>query len=133
MFLRVAVLPLVGLALAGCPAELEPADVDPDCTPQYEPTFENVFASTLEPDCSPSGCHSGVVARGGMDLSEIDLAYDELLEEGQDRVVPGDPEHSEVVMRLFTSERDFLMPPGEPLAETEQCAVALWVLMGAER
>jgi hypothetical protein len=130
---RVAVLPAL-LALAGCPGpELEPAEIDPDCTPQYEPTFANVFASTLEPDCSPSGCHRGVVPRGDMDLSEIDTAYAELLEEGEDRVIPGDPENSELVMRLFTSEGSFVMPPGEPLVDAEQCAVALWVLMGAER
>jgi hypothetical protein len=133
MFLRVAVLP-VGLALAGCPAELEPADVDPDCTPQYEPTFDNVYANTLEPECSPFGCHNGPNARGDLDLATIDVAYAALLEEGEGRVLPGDPEHSEMVMRIFTSENDFRMPPGPtPLPAEEQCAVALWVLMGAER
>ena len=132
MFLRVAVLPL-GLALAGCPATLEPADVDPDCTPQYEPTFANVYANTLEPQCSPFGCHREPTPSGNMDLGTIDVAYAELLEEGEDRVLPGDPEHSEMVMRIFTRESEFKMPPGPtPMPEEEQCAVALWVLMGAE-
>jgi len=129
MFSR-AVLLVVALALAGCPAELEPADVDPDCTPQYEPTFANVFDNTLVPDCSPSGCHSGPVPKAGMDLSEIDVAHAELLD---GRVIPGDPEHSELVMRIFTDDRSFLMPVGDPLSDAEQCAAALWVLGGAER
>ena len=132
MFLRAAVLAGLAVCLAGCPAELEPADVDPDCTPQYEPTYANVYANTLEPDCSPFGCHNGPTASGGMDLAEVDTAYDELFE--QDRIIAGDPVHSELVMRVFTSESEFLMPPGQtPLADAEQCALALWVLAGAER
>ena len=132
MFSRAAVLVGLALCLGGCPAELEPADVDPDCTPQYEPTYQNVYANTLEPDCSPFGCHNGPNASGDMDLAEMDTAYDELFE--QDRIIPGDPVHSELVMRVFTSESEFLMPPGTtPLSEPEQCALALWVLAGAER
>lgn len=133
MLLRVAVLPL-GVALAGCPAELEPADVDPGCTPQYEPTFANVYANTLEPECSPFGCHRQPTPSGNVDLGTIDVAHAALLAEGEDRVIPGDPEHSEVVMRIFTRQSEFKMPPGPtPLPAEEQCAVALWVLMGADR
>jgi len=125
---------LIALVLGGCGDPLEPAPVDRDCAPQYEPTFDNVFANTLTKDCAVSGCHNAI-ARGGMNLSEIDHAYDELLVEGGGRVIPGDPENSEMIMRVYSHSSTWQMPPGDDkkLADAEQCALALWVLDGAQR
>jgi hypothetical protein len=126
---------LVALLLGGCGGDpLEPAPVDPDCTPQYAPTFDNVFANTLMPDCAVSGCHSGARPRGAMSLDEIDAAYDELVGQS-DRVIPGDPENSELVQRLYSTSSQWQMPPGadKELVDAEKCAVALWVLNGAAR
>jgi hypothetical protein len=122
---------LVALLLGGCGDPLEPAPVDRACTPQYQPSFANVHANTLVPDCAVSGCHNATSARGGMDLSEIERAFDEI---GR-RVEPGDPEHSEVIMRVFSRSAEWRMPPGgdHELADTEKCALALWVLDGAQR
>ena len=130
---RLAVLAAVA-ALVACGSDtLEPANVDRDCTPLYEPTFDNVYANTLEPKCAVAVCH-GASKQGGLDLADIDTAYAELTATDQgDRVLPGDPEHSELVMRIFTDVADFQMPPGDPLPASEQCAVARWVLAGAAR
>ena len=134
-------LPFVLLLGAyGCgPAPLQCADLERDdggmltCTPQYEPTFENVFDNTLRTDCALGGCHAGARPRAGLDLSEIETAYDDLLEVGEDRVIPGDTECSGVVARMFTTDSDWHMPPGETLLDSEKCAVAQWVEMGAQR
>jgi hypothetical protein len=127
-----AVVP-AALALAGCGDTLEPAEIDPDCAPLYEPTFANVHAQTLRPDCALGGCHSEQSARGELALADPDTAHQHLLDPARPRVIPGDPAHSELVMRLYTRSSDFLMPPGGRLAESERCAVALWVLQGAPR
>jgi hypothetical protein len=133
MYRRLALLALLPLGACGDP--LEPAPVDRACTPQYQPTFDNVFANTLMPNCAVSGCHSEAQARGGFNAEEIEHAYDELVGDG--RVIPGDPENSEMIMRVFSKSSEWQMPPPgedeEPLSEAEKCALALWVLEGAER
>jgi hypothetical protein len=122
---------LVGLLLGGCGDELEPAPVDRDCAPQYQPTFDNVHANTLVPNCAVSGCHDATSAKGGMDLGDIDHAFEEI---GR-RVTAGDPENSEMIMRVFSTSDEWRMPPGDeaPLSEAEKCALAIWVLDGAAR
>ena len=123
---------LVGLVLAGCgPDDLAPAPVDRDCAPQYAPTFDNVHANTLVPNCAVSGCHNETSAQGGMSLEDIEDAFAEV----GDRVTAGDPENRELIMRVFSTSDDWRMPPGDeaPLSAAEQCALALWVLNGAER
>lgn len=130
------VLAAAGLlaGLSGCPADdvLTCAEIDPACTPQYEPTFANVYANTIEPKCAvSSACHAGASPKGGLDLSDPDVAHAALLADGEDRVIPGEPSCSEMIMRVSTSSRQFLMPPGSPLSEAERCALAQWVLDGA--
>ncbi len=123
---------LVLLLVACGPGPLQPAEVDLGCTPQYEPTYHDVWSQTLRFDCGIGGCHRGDQARGSLDLSNEETARDELLEPGQDRVIPGDPEHSLMIMRVFTDIEEYQMPPGSPLSDAEQCALALWVADGAE-
>ena len=120
------------LAVAACGGPtLEPAEIDRDCAPLYEPTFANVFDQTLVGKCAVEGaCHRGPDARRGLRLDEIDVAHGLRLQ--QDRVIPGDPEHSEVTMRIYTEHDELLMPPGERLSDAEACAVALWIAEGAE-
>jgi hypothetical protein len=135
-------LPLVlALGATGCgPDPLTCAELEREtaggmltCTPQYAPTFDNVFTNTLEPDCALGGCHAGARPRAGLDLSEIETAYEGLLAAGQERVILGDPECSEVVSRMATTDSDWHMPPGERLSDAEICAVAQWIEAGAQR
>jgi hypothetical protein len=120
----------VAAAACGGPGVLEPPELDLACTPQYPPSYAEVFANTLRPDCGVGGCHAGARPRGGLDLSEIDRAYDGLLD---GRVIPGDPAHSEAVQRLYTTLRAYQMPPGDPLTDAEKCAVVQWIHGGAHR
>jgi hypothetical protein len=106
-------------------------DLIADCTPQYEPTFANVFNNTLLRSCGVGGgsCHSAEGGRGGLQLDDEQVAYDHLLNA---RVVAGDPACSSLVERLERSGRG-AMPPGGQLLPEERCAVQRWVADGAQR
>lgn len=114
------------------PACLEP--VDTECTPLFEPSFREIHARRLSVTCSSGGasCHGPSGRQGGLALSDFDESYDLLLgDDGSNaRVVPFDPECSELVRRLEDRGAG-VMPPGEPLSEGERCAVRLWIANGA--
>jgi hypothetical protein len=123
---------LVAAVLAsGCPSEPPPActTIDLTCTPQYVPTFDNVYANTLQMDCGSarSGCHSAT-GQGDMSLANPATAYAELLD---GRVIPLDPACSELIVRTHDQGRDYSMPPGRGLAAAERCALVQWVAAGA--
>src|SRR6188472_3017773 len=98
------VLPVLILGLAACgPDPLTCAELTRDadggmivCDPLYPPTFENAFDQTFSQTCAEGGCHSGPRPKGGMNLEELEGAYDDLLQTGQDRIIPFEPECSEV-------------------------------------
>jgi hypothetical protein len=125
---------LVGL-LAGCsedpPACLTPA-VDVTCSPGFVPTFPMVYENTLKPNCGymDGSCHSASGRAGGLSFETQQVAYDQLMTAG--RVKPFDPTCSEFVVRTHSPGKDYEMPPGEGLSKEEQCALALWVNMGAQ-
>jgi len=122
-------------ALAGCPGDDPPAciEVDLSCQPLYTPTFDNVYANTLVTSCGSqrSSCHSAVGHKGDMSFETEDKAYEALLDPARDRVVPGDPGCSEMVVRTSSPGESYQMPPGSPLAENERCALIQWVNAGA--
>ncbi|MEZ5397985.1 MAG: c-type cytochrome domain-containing protein [Bryobacterales bacterium] len=100
------------------------------CTPQYDPTFDNVWGNTLSTSCALGGCHGAGAASGGLSMgSDADAAYEAL---AGGYVEPGDPGCSLVVDHL---EPDGLgdMPPGRVLDEAERCAVRTWIAQGAAR
>jgi len=132
----------------GCASDPAPAacvsDLQLDCTPAYAPTYDTIFADVLVPRCGASSsngtsCHYGPSAesaKGGLPLSDPDMAYRALLGEldGRARVIAGDPQCSILVERLESSDPNFLMPDrGKPLPEDVRCAVRQWVAMGAPR
>lgn len=126
------------LAQTGCPSDdLACVEVDPTCSPLYEPTFDNVFNNTLVPTCAPEGgaCHAPDGNKGGISYTDVDSAYLILLGEpdGQPFVIPGDPSCSIVSKRINASRAVDLMPPGDPLSEAERCAIELWIANGAQR
>ncbi len=125
---------MLALALMGCDGAepSEPVCIDdlPEaCTPQYAPTFDEVWQNTLSPSCAVSGCHGGGSASGGLSLEDIETAYDSLLD---GLVEPSSAACSQLVFRL-EPVAEGNMPPGNPLDEAERCSVRQWIDEGASR
>ena len=125
-------LAALSAVLAGCPGEDGPpacVTVETSCTPLYEPTFANVYNNTLRTGCGGmlTSCHSAN-GSGGMSLADPAAAHGSLLD---GRVTPGDPGCSELIVRTNGAGKDYLMPPGDPLAAAERCSLILWVQAGA--
>jgi len=111
-----------------------PAPVSSSCTPAYEPSYEQVFAKTLQPTCAKSGvsCHASSGRQGGLAFDDADEAYRMMLESTR-VVVAGDPGCSELVARLAATDGNVRMPPGRSLDASEQCAITQWIARGAKR
>jgi len=124
-------LAALSAALAGCPEEGPPAcvTVETSCAPLYEPTFANVFSTTLRTTCGSQlgSCHSAG-GRGKMSLADPAIAYASLLD---GRVTPGDPGCSEIIVRTGAPGKDYQMPPGVNLGAAERCSLIQWVAAGA--
>ena len=130
-------LGLIGACSAGDTKESSPCvQIDPDCAPLYQPTFDEVFARTLEPTCGAGGssCHSQQGAQGGLAFAEPDESHAQLLglTGSRPRVLVDDPGCSLLLRRLETTGST-QMPPGAPLPAAERCSIALWINAGAER
>jgi hypothetical protein len=128
------------LVLLGCgPDDEEPdpgqecVDLSTDCTPQYEPTFDNIHSRTLSGSCAVAGgaCHSSQGEQAGLAMEDADEAYRALTDGG--RVVEGDAACSLLIRRLYSDDSSEQMPPGMPLSDGERCAIAQWIDDGAVR
>jgi hypothetical protein len=119
--------------LAGCPTDPPPAciTVDASCAPGYVPTFHNVYTNTMQQSCgsTQSSCHSSSGRAGGMSLQDEATAYQQLMM--NDRVKPGDPGCSKIIVRTSSPGADYQMPPGDPLDPPARCALIQWVQQGA--
>lgn len=121
------------LLLGGCPSEPPPActteAIDTSCGSLYVPTFDNVYANTLQMGCgaSRSSCHAAS-GEGGMSLADPATAHASLL---AGRVTPSDPTCSELIVRTHGIGTDYQMPPGGVLGSSERCALVKWVAAGA--
>lgn len=118
-------------ALAGCGGDDGEScvSVPTTCTPQYDPTFDEVYTNTLATSCALSGCHGGDGGSTGFGMgATADEAYDAVSQ----RVTAGDPGCSVLVDHL---EPDGIgdMPPGTVLADEERCSVRTWIADGASR
>ena len=115
--------------LAGCGDDVpDCVELPAECTPQYPPTFDAVWSNTLATSCALSGCHA--TGAGGLTMGTTpETAHAALLDGGY--VTPGDPECSEMVVRIETPG-EVGMPPSAMLDDAERCAVAAWVREGAE-
>jgi hypothetical protein len=132
--MRAAVIAILLATLFGCGGpELACIEVDLACQPLYEPTFDNVFASTLLPKCGTEGstCHSAAGRKAGLILDDPDDAYRRLIEGG--RVIPGEPSCSILLERVYAAASSLRMPPGRTLGDAERCALLQWVAAGAPR
>ena len=134
-----APLVLTTVVLGGCgsdestPKRCVPSTPDRACTPAYEPTFEQVFAKTLQPTCAKSGvsCHASTGKQGGLDFEQIEGAYENLV--ARQSVVANDPACSALVYRVTATDGKVRMPPGRSIDPGEQCAIITWIANGAKR
>ncbi len=112
------------------------APVRAECVPQYPPTFDNIFQNTLVPSCGVAGsaCHSADGAKAGLVFAEVERSYDLLTGvNGPARVDVEALGCGILLSRVATDDPARVMPPGNPLAESEICAIVQWVDMGAQR
>jgi len=126
----------MSLALGACSGD-DGGDCDPDlidtaCTPQYEPTWDNIFANTITPNCAPPGtaCHASEGNRAGLTLEDIDESFSRLKGAA---IVDGDACASQLAFRVTSVSPIVQMPPGAPLDAGEQCAIIQWIEDGAQR
>lgn len=129
------------LVLAVVPAGCLPAD---DAPP---PRWGYLHAAVIAPSCSTSGCHSGLTAIAGIDLSDKDAAYTLLTgricgeparpqDPPRNFVTPGSAEYSTLIYQLRGVDavgrpyRD-VMPPDVPLPAVEIGWIAEWIDRGA--
>lgn len=93
--------------------------------------FEKEVRPILAEKCTL--CHGPDEAKGGLRLTGIEPAT-KVLESGQRGVVPGEPEHSEVIARVRSSDPDHQMPPpgkAAPLTSAEIATLERWIGEGA--
>lgn len=100
--------------------------------------YDAIYRNLIMPRCG-SGTGDGFChATGGptdLDLSDPDVAYQALLGDAPSgpRVIPGDPECSELIKRLDSKDPAYRMPRGSSLKPEELCSVVHWVSAGADR
>jgi hypothetical protein len=131
----------VGVCIAvlgtACESEAFCLDTDPECSPLYEPTFDEVYVQTLQTSCGIGGssCHGSDEGHGGLAFNDPDMAWQHLTDDLDDGpwVVAGAAGCSPLIQVLRSEEPAEVMPPGAPLSEAEICAIEQWIDAGAER
>lgn len=129
----------VALALmsAACSDDSTCAEVTAECAPLYQPTFDNVYSTTLQQRCGVAGsaCHAREGAQAGLVFADIEESYDMLVgSNGHPRRVDAEALGcGELLSRLASSDPSRVMPPAAPLSEAELCSITQWVAMGANR
>lgn len=139
-------LPALALSLAACEGGEDDEDddapscvttLDTNCTPAFQPTYDNVWAQVIQPSCGTPGtsCHGQADAAGAEDgfvVTDIDATYDVLVDGGY--VKAGDAACSAIVVRLESDNDAVRMPPGSaPLDPGLRCGVIQWIEGGAQR
>ncbi|MEC9073460.1 MAG: hypothetical protein VX938_13800, partial [Myxococcota bacterium] len=111
---------------------------------EIEPTIASLTETYFGASCSFSSCHSEQTSAGGLDLSNPEIAWSQLVnvpsvlapEEGLVRVVPGDPDASFLVQKVEGpgDGHGVLMPQGATEPLDPDCRIAMlreWILQGA--
>ena len=92
------------------------------------------FASEVQPIFAKNcvACHGPDDAEGGLRLTEKASVYGEL-DSGEHAVVPGKPDHSELLNRIASDDESLRMPPEEkPLSAKQIDTIRSWIEQGAE-
>ncbi len=105
------------------------------CAAAGEPAveFRNEILPILSNKCFRCHGPDAETRQADLRLDEREAATHEL-PSGSKAIVPGDPEHSEVWMRIVAEDVEQRMPPassGEPLTAAQQDALRRWILQGA--
>ncbi len=146
MWSRRALLTFVPFVIAACvlalacssdpPAEAPlvcaDAGVDPaTCTAPFPATYDAIYQNTFQPSCARSGvsCHAATGQQGGINFEDENAAYAAL----QGKLKAGNPNCSNLVQRVLSTNGKVRMPPGRSLDAGEQCAIVQWVAAGAKR
>lgn len=140
--MRLRALEALALALlaAGCGTVKSPTEPPPATGTGPALRFAQIQGEIFTPVCAKAGCHAASAASGGLVL-EAGSAYANLVgrpsteRSGFDRVTPGDPERSYLILKLrgdpgITGAR---MPfDGPPYLTTGQIeGIAAWIRAGA--
>jgi len=133
-------LALVGCAGEGIPDPIGPAPACTDVAP-FRPELHCIQQFVFSPSCAKVGCHVNPGAQQGMDLSD-GLAWSNIVgvasaeDPNLNRVQPGDPDNSYLVLKLEGSPRILggQMPQDGPpfLSQAEIDAIRQWILDGAQ-
>jgi hypothetical protein len=124
------------IGAAGCgddSGELTCAEIDLQCTPRYEPTWDNVYKYVISTQCAASSCHGEGMAGGLKMLTRTD-AYAGLVDGvgGKPRVIEGDAACSVLTERIETDDMAKRMPfMGAKLSAGDRCAIEKWIAAGA--
>jgi hypothetical protein len=92
--------------------------------------WDFIHAAVIIPSCATSSCHSSLSRNAGVDLEDVDGAYQFLTVDNQ-FVVAGDS-RSPLMFLLEGDERP-LMPPDAPLPAADVDLIRQWIEEGALR
>ncbi len=105
-------------ALASC---TDPNDREAD--------WDFIHAAIIEPSCATASCHSSLSKTAGVNLEDVDEAYDFLTE--QYFIVPFDQGSN--LLFLLNGNGRVLMPPDGPLPKADVDLIKAWIAEGAVR
>lgn len=100
---------------------------------ERDANWDFIHAAIIEPSCATASCHSSLSKTAGVNLEDVDEAYDFLVSENDEPgfVIPMD-ENSALLYLLNGNERK-LMPPDGPLPKADIDLIKEWISQGAER
>jgi hypothetical protein len=105
-------------------------------TPPSGATLAAIQASVFTPTCAVSGCHSGAMPTGDMNLEDgqtfanvVNVASQGM--PSMDRVEPGDPDNSFLVRRIEGTVAPQMPLGGTPLSQAQIDDIRQWIDDGA--
>ena len=104
------------------------------------PTLDQIQAVVFDVSCATAGCHTGAGAAGGLNLSDADTSFLELVgvpstaNAAISRVLAGDPDNSYLIQKLEGTALPIMpKPPFQPLPAGDIIEIRNWITNGADR